>query len=88
MLNIVQKTTITGESVINGVSVAGFSAAIKSTDPSDISFSVWQNNKQAYKENRIAARKDQADFEDFVYAKQDELIASSNAEEGSTNETV
>ena len=87
MLNILQKITITGESVINGVSVAGFSAAIKSEDPSDVAFSFWQNNKQAYKENRVAARKDQADFEDFVYTKQDELIIA-KTEEDAANENV
>ena len=78
MLNCKQKITITGESVIDGVNVAGFSASIDSTDPSNVTFSTWQNDKQAYKENRVAVRADQAEFEDFVYAKQDELLAQAD----------
>lgn len=85
MLKVSQKITITGESVVNGVSVAGFTAAIKSSDPSDITFSSWQNDKQAYKENRAAVRADLAEFEDYAYAKQDELLAESN-QEGNLNE--
>lgn len=79
MLNYKQKITITGESVIDGVNVAGFSASIDSTDPNNVTFSTWQNDKQAYKENRVAVRADQAEFEDFVYAKQDELLAQLQA---------
>lgn len=87
MLKVTQKITITGESIIDGVAVAGFSAAIKSNNPSDVVFSSWQNDKQAYKENRVAVRADQAAFEDYVYARQDELLAESNVTEGTTNET-
>ena len=84
MLNVIQKITITGESIIDGVNVAGFSASINSNNPSDMVLSSWQNNKQACKENRAAVRADQAEFEDFAYAKQDELIA---AMEVGSNET-
>lgn len=80
MLKVSQKITITGESVVNGVSIAGFTAAIKSDDPADITFSSWQNDKQAYKANRTAVRADQAEFEDYAYAKQDELLAEVNEE--------
>lgn len=87
MLKVSQKITITGESVINGVSVAGFTAAIKSEDPSDITFSNWQNDKQAYKENRTAVRADLAEFEDYAYARQDELLAE-GYQEGDSNEAT
>ncbi len=76
MLKTVQRITITGESIINDVSVAGFTAAIDSNNPSDMTISAWQNDKQAYKANRTAVRADQAEFEDLAYAKQDELIAA------------
>lgn len=76
MLNVTQKITITGESVIDGVNVAGFSASINSTNPADMVLSMWQNNKKACKENRVAVRADQAAFEDIAYAKQDELLAT------------
>lgn len=85
MLNVTQKITITGESIVDGVSIAGFSASINSNNPADMVLSMWQNNKQACKENRAIVRADQAEFEDFAYAKQDELIA---AMEVGSDETV
>lgn len=85
MLNVIQKITITGESIVDGVSIAGFSASINSNNPADMVLSMWQNNKKACKENRAIVRADQAEFEDFAYAKQDELIA---AMEVGSDETV
>lgn len=76
MLKTKQKITITGESIINDVSVAGFSASIDSENPEDITLSQWQNDKKAYKENRAVVRSDYAEFEDFAYSKQDELIGT------------
>lgn len=83
MLNFQKEITFTGRSVIDGVEVVGFSAKIKSDDPSNITFSSWQMNKELYKENREQCRKDEAEFEDKVYEAQDELI---KAQEVSGNE--
>ena len=83
MLNFQKEITFTGRSVIDGVEVVGFSAKIKSDDPSNITFSSWQMNKELYKENREQCRKDEAEFEDKVYETQDELI---KAQEVSGNE--
>lgn len=74
MLNFQKEITFTGRSVIDGVEVVGFSAKIKSDDPSNITFSSWQMNKELYKANRGQCRKDEAEFEDKVYEAQDELI--------------
>lgn len=76
MLNISEKITITGKSVIDGVEVCGYSAQIESTNPANMTLSDWQINKDLYKANRAACRADQAEFEDYAYAKQDELIAA------------
>ena len=81
MLKTTQKISITGESIVTDaegkqVSAAGFSATIDSVNPEEISLSVWQNDKQAYNRNRSMVRTDQRAFEDFAYAKQDELLAS------------
>lgn len=75
MLNFQKEITFTGRSIIDGVEVVGFSAKIKSDDPSNITFSSWQMNKELYKANREQCRKDEAEFEDKVYEAQDELIA-------------
>lgn len=83
MLNFQKEITFTGRSIIDGVEVVGFSAKIKSDDPSNITFSSWQMNKELYKANREQCRKDEADFEDKVYEAQDELI---NAQGESGNE--
>ena len=83
MLNFQKEITYTGRSVIDGVEVVGFSAKIKSDDPTNITFSSWQMNKELYKTNREQCRKDEADFEDKVYEAQDELI---NAQGESVNE--
>ena len=74
MLNFQKEITFTGRSVIDGVEVVGFSAKIKSDDPSNITFSSWQMNKELYKANREQCRADEAEFEDAVYLAQDELI--------------
>ena len=66
-------TTIDGRSVVDDVEIAGFRASIDSDNPEDMTISVWQSNKAAYKANRAAARADQAEFEDYAYTVQEEL---------------
>ena len=83
MLSLQREITFTGRSVIGGVEVVGFNAKIKSDDPTNITFSSWQMNKELYKANREQCRKDEAEFEDKVYEAQDELI---NAQEVSKDE--
>lgn len=83
MLNFQKEIAFAGRSIIDGVEVVGFSAKIKSDDPTNITFSSWQMNKELYKENREQCRKDEAEFEDAVYLAQDELI---NAQEVSGDE--
>lgn len=80
MLNITKKVTLTGETVIDGVSVAGYSASIDSDNPANMSKSSWENNKELYKQNRAICRKEAAEFEDTAYALQDEMIAEKEAE--------
>jgi len=81
MLNIKQKSTIEGEFTKDGKSVAGFRAEIDSEAPENMHIAVWQNDKEAYKANRVEARQAQAEFEDYAYAYQDELIAKAAATE-------
>lgn len=74
MLKKEREISYTGKSVVDGVEAVGFSAKIKSADPSNVTFSSWQINKELYKENRSQCRTDEAEFEDFVYEEQDKLI--------------
>lgn len=80
MLQKTQKITIQGVSVIDGAQVAGFSASINSDNPNDITLSSWQIDKALYKEHRVEVRADEAEFEDFAYLVQDEMIADNAAQ--------
>lgn len=76
MLQKEEKITLRGKSVLeDGKVIEEYSVEIDSTDPNNINFSQWQTDKAAYKANRITARADQAEFEDYAYVKQDEMIA-------------
>ena len=82
MLKKKESIIITGESLIDGIAVEGFQAQINSSKPEDMNISSWQINRELYKENRVICRADEAEFEDYAYQKQDEMIAtlSSNTE--------
>lgn len=84
MLKVTQKTTLEGKSVINGAVVSVFTASINSEDPNQITFSSAQINKPAYKENRVAVRADEAEFEDYAYSIQDSMLGEAAATEEPT----
>ncbi|MDY3249795.1 MAG: hypothetical protein SOX32_05535 [Candidatus Choladocola sp.] len=75
MLKTKKSITLTGNSVIDGVVVAGYQAVINSDDPNDMNISSWQQDKAMYTANRSQCRQDEAEFEDTAYALQDELLA-------------
>jgi hypothetical protein len=75
MLNFKSKNIMTGEFVIDGHIVAGYNAELSSNDPSVLIMNSWINNQELYKEHRLEARAAQAEFEDAVYAIQDEMLA-------------
>lgn len=75
MLKKTENITITGKSVIDEVEVCGYQATISTDNPEDIQFSSWKIDKDLYKSNRAQCRKDEAEFEDYAYTKQDEMIS-------------
>lgn len=80
MLSTIRKNiTITANSQIDGKNVEGYSATINSDNPEDVNFSQYQTDKELYKLNRTQCRKDNAEFEDMVYAIQDQMIAEKEA---------
>lgn len=86
MLKKNKSISLTGESTINGQLVARFSANISSgnTEGSNSdSFNTYTYNKELYEANRREVRKDMADFRQYVFDQEDELIAS---DEGITTE--
>lgn len=81
MLELKKKITINGKSIIDGVEVCGYQAQIDSSNPADIVLTDWQVDKEMYKANRAVCRADQAEFEDYAYTVQDELIAEAEKTE-------
>lgn len=89
LANFRKNITITGQSIVEvtegevtkQIVAEGYSATINSDKPEDMNISSWQQDKAVYKANRTQCRKDQAEFEDAVYAIQDELIAELAAAE-------
>ena len=75
MLVTAKKVTIEGKSIIDGVHVANFVAAINSANPEEMTLSTVRVNKAAYKEHRINVRLDEAEFEDYAYSVQDAMLA-------------
>lgn len=84
MLNLKQSIVMTGESVIDGVTAAGYRAEINSTTPEDMTLSNWVQDKAMYKANRNECSTDKLAFEDAAYALQDKLIAEKAASETTT----
>lgn len=78
MLKKRQSITIDGESYIDDVKVATFRAVIDGANPKNVRFTVIRNNEDAYKEHRVAVRADEAEFEDFAYEIQNNLLTKNN----------
>lgn len=74
MLKKIEKINITGESIIDEKVVCAFSVAIDPENPEKITVNQFQRDKDAYKEHREECRKDFAEFEDYAYARQAEII--------------
>lgn len=77
-----RRVMIEGESVVNGVVIQGYRAEMNEADPENsLNMSDWIADKAGYKANRVQARKDSIEFEDMVYALQDEMIAAKETAE-------
>ena len=76
MLTKNEKISITGESVIDEKVVCAFSVTIDPESPEKMTVNQFQRDKEAYKEHRAECRADFAEFEDYAYARQAEIIAA------------
>lgn len=79
MLTNTKKITIEAKCVVGGAEIAGFRAVFDSEKPESISFHPWQIDKEACKEHRKTVRADQAEFEDYAYQIQEDMLAKKNA---------
>lgn len=74
MLKKTEKVNISGESIIDEKVVCVFSAVIDIEDPEKMTVNNFPRDKEAYKANRAECRADFAEFEDYAYAKQGEIM--------------
>lgn len=79
MLTNTKKFSVEAKCVVDGVEIAGFRAIFDSENPESLSFHPWQIKKEACKEHRKTLRADQAEFEDYVYQIQEDMLAKKNA---------
>lgn len=66
------RLTIVADSVVNDIRIATFGAVLN-LDDMELSLTSRHIDKELCKSNRDVVRKDQADFEDYVYDLQDRL---------------
>ena len=75
MLRMNERLTITGESVVGETVVCTFTALFNDLNqPENASIYQTRNEPEMYKENRAACRADYAEFEDYVYERQAEMV--------------
>ena len=86
MLKIRKTINISGNSSVNGVDVMLFTASIEEDAPENMTINYFQASCELYKENREICRADQKEFEEYVYALQDELLAEIGGTEDGTEE--
>lgn len=87
MLKVTKNVTLTGHSIIDGMIGETYSAMIDSDNPVNASLSSYISDKVTYKANRDQCRQDAAEFEDMVFALQDEMIEAHNANNEETEIT-
>ncbi|WP_405320521.1 hypothetical protein [Frisingicoccus sp.] len=75
MLNINEKVVINGESKIGEETVCTYSALIDSDNKEKVIITDKKVNEELYKGNRVECRNDFAAFEDYVYERQERLLA-------------
>lgn len=67
---------LSGQSVINGVTVETYTASCSEANPKTMYIQQSTTKQELRKENRTQCRKDRDDFEELAYAMQDEMIAN------------
>ena len=78
MLTTNKTIMIEGESVVNDEKIATFRVVINCDNPKNVRFSVIKHNEDSYKINRKNVRADEAEFEDYAYQVQEDLIKNTN----------
>lgn len=86
MLSTTKVIIVNGHSVIDGIEAMAYSAQFDCSTPHNVSFNYYMSNNAVYKANREECRRDQTEFEEYVYALQDEALANIGGTEDGTEE--
>ena len=73
-LEIKKSININGESKINNQSVIFLTANVTTSNVGNTSINQTINNQELYRQNRVECRKDVEDFQDKVWAIEDDLL--------------
>ncbi|MFW8618515.1 hypothetical protein ACOJB1_11785 [Enterococcus innesii] len=73
-LEIKKSININGESKINNQSVIFLTANVTTSNVGNTSINQTINNQELYRKNRVECRKDVEDFQDKVWAVEDDLL--------------
>ena len=73
-LEIKKSININGESKISNQSVIFLTANVTTSNVGNTSINLTINNQELYRQNRVECRKDVEDFQDKVWAVEDDLL--------------
>lgn len=75
-LTITKSTALQGQSIIDGQTVVYLSASISTESLGNSSVSQSIQNQDLYSANRVQCRQDIAEFQNVVYATEDEFLTA------------
>lgn len=81
MLDITKSITLNGVSKIDNQVVAYMNATLSTDGNSSNHVNTNIVNRELYNENKVQVRQDIADFDDMVYAVEDELVVGGQTDE-------
>lgn len=74
MLEVVKNITLNGVSKIDGQPVAYMNASLSTDGNASNNVNTNIVNRELYNANKVQVRQDIADFDEMVYAQEDELV--------------
>lgn len=87
MLKKNKSISLTGESTIDGQTVARFSANLSSEGENSDQVNTFVYNRDLYETNRREVRKDMTDFRQYVFDQEDELFDDGEDTDKSSGDT-
>lgn len=74
MLKKSERVIVSGECIVEEKVISVFTALIDKDNPEKMTVTMTKKDEEAYKEHRSTCRSDYAEFEDYAYMRQAELL--------------